>query len=131
MRLEGRAMEPSELDFARTYSRMADAQLLDLARDPGSLIDSAWRVLQAELDRRGLKPGRQKTAAQTSERDEPLDEGTETLCPGCGRAVTDPLMCGSCSTMICRLCGTPLDITGQVDDDTDAEGLADPAELRE
>jgi hypothetical protein len=30
-------------------------------------------------------------------------------CPNCGRAVNDPLVCGDCATVICRVCGTPLE----------------------
>jgi hypothetical protein len=30
-------------------------------------------------------------------------------CPKCSRAVDDPLTCGDCSAVICRVCGTPLE----------------------
>ncbi len=30
-------------------------------------------------------------------------------CPTCARAVDDPLVCGDCATVICRVCGTPLE----------------------
>jgi hypothetical protein len=30
-------------------------------------------------------------------------------CPNCGREVNDPLVCGDCSAVICRVCGTPLE----------------------
>lgn len=30
-------------------------------------------------------------------------------CPTCRRAVDDPLVCGDCATVICRVCGTPLE----------------------
>jgi hypothetical protein len=30
-------------------------------------------------------------------------------CPSCAREVTDPLTCGDCSAVICRICGTPLE----------------------
>jgi len=34
----------------------------------------------------------------------------ETLyCPNCAREVEDPLICGDCSAVICRVCGTPLE----------------------
>jgi hypothetical protein len=33
----------------------------------------------------------------------------EFYCPRCGQAVNDPLMCGDCSALICRKCGTPLE----------------------
>jgi hypothetical protein len=30
-------------------------------------------------------------------------------CAACARAVDDPLVCGDCATVICRVCGTPLE----------------------
>ncbi len=30
-------------------------------------------------------------------------------CPKCEREVDDPLTCGDCSAVICRVCGTPLE----------------------
>jgi hypothetical protein len=30
-------------------------------------------------------------------------------CPSCAVEVTDPLVCGDCSSVICRVCGTPLE----------------------
>jgi hypothetical protein len=30
-------------------------------------------------------------------------------CPNCAREVIDPLICGDCSAVICRVCGTPLE----------------------
>jgi predicted RNA-binding Zn-ribbon protein involved in translation (DUF1610 family) len=33
----------------------------------------------------------------------------EFYCPKCGREVGDPLVCGDCSAVICRVCGTPLE----------------------
>jgi hypothetical protein len=35
--------------------------------------------------------------------------GANLWCPNCGRAVSDPLVCGDCSAVICRVCGTPLE----------------------
>jgi hypothetical protein len=37
----------------------------------------------------------------------------EFYCPRCHAAVSDPLVCGDCSALICRRCGTPLE---QVDE---------------
>jgi hypothetical protein len=31
-------------------------------------------------------------------------------CPTCAREVDDPLTCGDCSSVICRVCGTPLEV---------------------
>jgi len=30
-------------------------------------------------------------------------------CPTCARVVDDPLVCGDCSAVICRICGSPLE----------------------
>ncbi|HJT52566.1 MAG TPA: hypothetical protein VJ848_01845, partial [Candidatus Angelobacter sp.] len=30
-------------------------------------------------------------------------------CPNCACEVMDPLICGDCSAVICRVCGTPLE----------------------
>jgi hypothetical protein len=40
----------------------------------------------------------------------PASEKTvELYCPACERPVTDPLMCGDCHAVICRVCGVPLE----------------------
>ena len=44
--------------------------------------------------------------SQTAE-PEPAPEAL--YCPTCAREVTDPLTCGDCSAVICRVCGTPLE----------------------
>jgi hypothetical protein len=31
-------------------------------------------------------------------------------CPNCAREVDDPLTCGDCSAVICRVCGSPLEM---------------------
>jgi len=42
--------------------------------------------------------------------DEAEGEGAEPLyCPTCERKVDDPLVCGDCGAVICRLCGRPLE----------------------
>jgi len=46
--------------------------------------------------------------------DEAEREAPELLyCPTCDRKVDDPLVCGDCAAVICRLCGRPLE---KVDD---------------
>lgn len=30
-------------------------------------------------------------------------------CPQCAQPVADPLTCGDCGSLICRVCGTPLE----------------------
>jgi hypothetical protein len=37
------------------------------------------------------------------------DPSDALYCPNCAREVTDPLTCGDCSAVICRVCGTPLE----------------------
>jgi len=42
--------------------------------------------------------------------DKPESSSPEVLyCPNCAREVADPLTCGDCSAVICRVCGTPLE----------------------
>ena len=31
-------------------------------------------------------------------------------CPACAREVSDPLTCGDCAAIICRICGSPLEL---------------------
>ena len=38
-----------------------------------------------------------------------MSEGAELYCPTCAKAVPDPLVCGDCHAVICRVCGTPLE----------------------
>jgi hypothetical protein len=41
---------------------------------------------------------------------QPVPQQPDSLyCPNCAREVTDPLTCGDCSAVICRVCGTPLE----------------------
>ncbi len=39
----------------------------------------------------------------------PPAEPGALYCPTCRREVEDPLTCGDCSAVICRVCGTPLE----------------------
>ncbi len=43
--------------------------------------------------------------------DQPPAKQSQPLlyCPNCAREVSDPLTCGDCSAVICRVCGTPLE----------------------
>jgi hypothetical protein len=43
------------------------------------------------------------TSGAAAPKPEPL------YCPRCGQEVMDPLICGDCSAVICRRCGTPLE----------------------
>jgi hypothetical protein len=36
-------------------------------------------------------------------------EDAPLYCPKCTREVSDPLVCGDCAAVICRVCGTPLE----------------------
>jgi hypothetical protein len=46
--------------------------------------------------------------------DRPSDAATDRpallYCANCAREVDDPLTCGDCSAVICRVCGTPLEM---------------------
>jgi methionyl-tRNA synthetase len=37
------------------------------------------------------------------------NNSADLYCPACQKAVADPLVCGDCSSVICRVCGTPLE----------------------
>lgn len=39
----------------------------------------------------------------------PAPKPIRLWCPTCARSVDDPLVCGDCSAVICRVCGTPLE----------------------
>jgi hypothetical protein len=39
----------------------------------------------------------------------PDERSAAFYCPSCARKVADPLVCGDCSAVICRACGTPLE----------------------
>lgn len=84
-------------DYAGTYAAMADEELLELARESATLVEPAQAALRKEIDRRGLTPELEQ---------EDLD--SSLYCPSCARQVDDPLTCGDCSAVICRVCGTPL-----------------------
>ncbi len=47
--------------------------------------------------------------------EKPAPSSAEALyCPNCAREVTDPLICGDCSAVICRVCGTPLEASADL-----------------
>lgn len=39
----------------------------------------------------------------------PAQKEIRLWCPNCAKEVDDPLVCGDCSAVICRVCGTPLE----------------------
>lgn len=39
----------------------------------------------------------------------PVSPIKDLWCPTCARPVQDPLVCGDCSAVLCRVCGTPLE----------------------
>ena len=47
--------------------------------------------------------------AQDADYPKPAAEASLLYCPTCARKVEDPLVCGDCSAVICRTCGTPLE----------------------
>jgi hypothetical protein len=48
--------------------------------------------------------------AQTPPKPSNGQDPTVLYCPTCAREVGDPLTCGDCSAVICRVCGTPLEM---------------------
>jgi hypothetical protein len=53
-------------------------------------------------------PNENKPAPQKQPAPKPSAQDA-LYCPNCAREVTDPLTCGDCSAVICRVCGTPLE----------------------
>ncbi|HUS20232.1 MAG TPA: hypothetical protein VMZ25_11335 [Terriglobales bacterium] len=45
---------------------------------------------------------------------EPSQSQAELYCPNCAANVTDPLVCGDCASVICRVCGTPLESSDEL-----------------
>jgi hypothetical protein len=46
--------------------------------------------------------------------DKPEPEPAALYCPNCAEEVNDPLMCGDCSSVICRRCGTALESSDEL-----------------
>ena len=42
--------------------------------------------------------------------DQSKNQSLLLYCANCAREVSDPLTCGDCSAVICRVCGTPLEM---------------------
>jgi len=40
---------------------------------------------------------------------EPGAQSAEFYCPACALPVSNPLLCGDCHALICRVCGTPIE----------------------
>jgi hypothetical protein len=108
-------MIPDDFNYAATYSQMEDEELLEVARDSSDLVEPAKTALGKELDKRGLKPQPAKGEA--------AEDPESAYCPTCAREVDDPLTCGECSSVICRVCGTALRMPGDLEGD-EAESQA-------
>ena len=65
------------------------------------------RLAQAILD--GIDPAVRSAAALTAGDGVGTGKCQQVWCPVCARSVDDPLVCGDCSAVICRACGTPLE----------------------
>ncbi|MBI2682731.1 MAG: hypothetical protein HYX26_05860 [Acidobacteriales bacterium] len=44
----------------------------------------------------------------------PKDGATQLYCPTCALAVNDPLVCGDCGSVLCRVCGTPVESSDEL-----------------
>jgi len=38
-----------------------------------------------------------------------LPAAAEFYCPNCARPVPEPLLCGDCGALLCRICGKPVE----------------------
>jgi hypothetical protein len=45
---------------------------------------------------------------------QPLANDAQLWCATCARVVLDPLVCGDCSAVICRVCGSPLESSDEL-----------------
>jgi hypothetical protein len=43
-----------------------------------------------------------------------MSQTSQLYCPKCAKPVTDPLSCGDCGSVICRVCGTPLESSDEL-----------------
>ena len=73
--------------------------------NPGSLPILAISPAQTRSGISGILPS---TMPQSPE-PRPATQPQPLYCPNCAREVSDPLTCGDCSAVICRVCGTPLE----------------------
>jgi hypothetical protein len=48
--------------------------------------------------------------AQTPQKPTNGEQHALLYCPVCASEVADPLTCGDCGSVICRTCGTPLEM---------------------
>jgi hypothetical protein len=102
-------MTTGDFEYAKTYSQMEDAELLEVARDGADLVPEAKAALDKELAKRGLEAEvAREQAAETS---------GGAYCPNCDHQVDDPLTCNECSSVICRKCGTALQWPEEMEDD--------------
>ena len=50
-----------------------------------------------------------KMLAETSSTAKSKPDAAQLWCATCAKVVSDPLVCGDCSAVICRVCGTSLE----------------------
>jgi hypothetical protein len=79
----------------------------------GGLEQETRKPSSKKIAARGDVTSSSSAASVTVMSDEERKPQVDLYCPRCHCAVTDPLICGDCSSIICRRCGTPLE---QVDE---------------
>ncbi len=91
------AMSPSSLSFG--FQVGGEDTAATVRPNCTSTRNRGWWISE---NRVGLP--REDVMAEVEEpREEPL------YCPKCDREAPDPLVCGDCAAVICRVCGTPLE----------------------
>jgi hypothetical protein len=61
-----------------------------------------------------LRFSRMRLENQSSPDGQAKQEPAQLWCAICARVVSDPLVCGDCSAVICRVCGTPLESSDEL-----------------
>lgn len=73
------------------------------------ILPASWCLILAETDFPHATLENRMVEKIETESDESKKKQESLWCPTCGHAKDDPLVCGDCAAVICRICGTPLE----------------------
>ena len=71
-------------------------------------------VQVAELMNRSIPKNRTTRYSRNIMGETKPEKPPALYCPQCAREVSDPLTCGDCAAVICRICGTPLESSDEL-----------------